>query len=410
MTMLKDSVISMMGVVAGQISLFFCVSLIGRFQGPAVLGHFNYLLACGTFVGTLLAFRYELACVSDSPRYSFNAFIHVTLLSVVVVIVAVCVTLAMSHVEVLAVEACAFAYFTQQAAGAYLSSLRRYDIIAASRLAINGVFLLSLLAEECFGTLDRTDAFGMYCVINVMVASALLVGILLHGRHRDYRAQVAFSFFSENSRFAAFILPSTLCGSVMTYSLAITIPHWFGAESAGYFAAAYRLGFFPVSLTAQSVGSVFRRDLIGALARENAATLLHQVFMTYARYLAVIALVYAAGGALLFAPLVRIFLGARWHGASAFFYEMIPLFAVQLMYMPLSQVFLATRGQRIDFLFQLGCGVVLSATLFTVHLMRLSVLPSIRAFSVAGVTMMLVGLMLTVQVVKRAAAPSPVSA
>jgi hypothetical protein len=69
--------------------------------------------------------------------------------------------------------------------------------------------------------------------------------------------RVNLAFFGANVRFAMFILPSTICGSVLTYSLAIIIPRWFDAESAGYFAAAYRIGFFPVSLIAQSLGGVF---------------------------------------------------------------------------------------------------------------------------------------------------------
>lgn len=406
MIRLKDSAISMAGVVAGQISLFLCISLIGRSLGPGMLGHFNYLLACGTFAGTLFAFRYELACVSDSPRCSFNALINVTGLGAAMMIVATCISIAFSHIELLAIESYAFAYFMQQASGSYLNSLRRYDLIAASRLSINGTFLLCLMAEKWVGTLYGVDAFGMYCSINVLVSGALLTGILLHGRHRGYSARIDLAFFSENARFAIFIFPSTICASVLTYSLAIVFPRWFDAESAGYFAAAYRLGFFPVSLIAQSLGGVFRRDAIGAMARDDAETLLPQVFMTYARLLAAIALAYTAGGVLLFAPVVRIFFGTRWHGASDFFYDLIPLFALQLIYVPLSQVFLAVREQRLDLLFQVSCGVVLSAVLYASHAMHLSAQSSVQTFSIVGSVMMLMGVALTFKVMNRNA-PCP---
>ncbi|MGS0625957.1 translocase, partial [Ralstonia sp. VS2407] len=49
MIRVRDSLISLCGVVAGQVALFGCISLIGRFQGPEALGHFNYLLALATF-------------------------------------------------------------------------------------------------------------------------------------------------------------------------------------------------------------------------------------------------------------------------------------------------------------------------------------------------------------------------
>ncbi|MET5012877.1 translocase, partial [Burkholderia pseudomallei] len=75
------SLISLCGVVAVNVALFGCISLIGRFKGPEALGHFNYLLALATFSGTLLACRYELACVSDNPADSFNAFGNVMVIA-----------------------------------------------------------------------------------------------------------------------------------------------------------------------------------------------------------------------------------------------------------------------------------------------------------------------------------------
>lgn len=85
----RDSVVSLAGVVIGQIALFASIFVIGRRFGPESLGHFNYLLALATFGGTLLAFRYELACVDDDPRESFNAFVNVTALGLAVVAVSV---------------------------------------------------------------------------------------------------------------------------------------------------------------------------------------------------------------------------------------------------------------------------------------------------------------------------------
>lgn len=80
----RDSIVSLAGVVMGQIALFVSIFVIGRRFGPESLGHFNYLLALASFVGTLLALRYELACVDDSPRESFNALVNVTALGLMV--------------------------------------------------------------------------------------------------------------------------------------------------------------------------------------------------------------------------------------------------------------------------------------------------------------------------------------
>ncbi|MDE1180422.1 oligosaccharide flippase family protein [Paraburkholderia sp.] len=398
MIRVKDSVVSMAGVVTGQIALFLCISLIGRLRGPEALGQFNYLLALGTFAGTLLAFRFELACVTDSPRQSFSALANVMALSSAVMIVAVVATSASGHADLYAVEAYAFACFIQQATGSYLNSLRRYGWIAASRVVVNGSFLVSLVVANLNHAIGLVDVFETYTIVNCAVSAVMLVAVVVHGRRHDYPFNLSRHFFFENARFAKYILPSTLCGSVLTYSLAIIIPRWFDAESAGYFAAAYRLGFFPVSLIGQSLGGVFRRDAIGAIARDDADTALPKVFVAYAKSLAILGLFYAVCGGLLFAPLVQIFFGGRWHGASTFFYDLIPLFAFQMIYVPLSQIFLATREQRIDFAFQLTCGVVLIGVLSAAKAMNLSVQSSVQMFSLAGAALMILGVTLTYRV------------
>lgn len=395
MIKMKDSVVSLVGVVTGQAALFICISLIGRLRGPEALGHFNYLLALGMFAGTLLACRYELACVSDSPRQSFNAFVNVVLLSVAVSAVLATITLVAHRPEFYIVEVFALAWFIQLAAGSYLNSLRWYGRIAACRLALNLSFLVGLLVASVMPSVGMTDVFDIYTGVNVIVATLMLVWILVMGKRRGYSFQVSRGFFIQNSRFAKYILPSTLCASVLTYALAIVIPHWFNAESAGYFAAAYRLGFFPVSLIGQSLGGVFRRDSIAAIARDDSHETLPKVFLAYARSLAVMALLYAVFGALLFGPLVRLFFGQRWDGAVSFYYLLIPLFTLQMIYVPLSQIFLATRQQRTDFVFQLTCGATLLCVLFTARLTGLSVHQSVQAFSLVGAGLMIAGIALT---------------
>ena len=63
----RDSVVSLCGVIAGQLAMFLCVYLLGHWRGPGTLGRFNYWLAIGSFISSILAFRYELACIDDQP-------------------------------------------------------------------------------------------------------------------------------------------------------------------------------------------------------------------------------------------------------------------------------------------------------------------------------------------------------
>ncbi|AOK06511.1 oligosaccharide flippase family protein [Burkholderia sp. AU19243] len=394
----RDSIVSLAGVVAGQIALFVCIFVIGRRFGPESLGHFNYLLALATFIGTLLALRYELACVDDVPGESFNAFVNVTMLSVAVVAGVTALLAIAGRGDLYPVSAYALATFVQLAAGSYLNSLRRYGWIALSRVVVNGAFLAGLMLSLACDACAHVDVFALYTWVSVAVSIVMAVAILLSGYRSGYSFRLSREFFVRNRRFALYILPSTLCASVLTYALSIAIPHWFDAQSAGYFAAAYRLGFFPVSLIAQSVGGVFRRDAIGAMARADAGTTVPRVYRIYARALTALAAIYLAGGLVLFAPLVNLFFGESWRGSVGFYHSLMPLFALQLIYVPLSQIFLAARAQRIDFLFQLTCGVCLAGALCIARLMDLSAATSVQVFSLTGTVLMAAGIALTYRV------------
>ncbi|KVN05950.1 lipopolysaccharide biosynthesis protein [Burkholderia diffusa] len=394
----RDSIVSLAGVVIGQIALFVCIFVIGRRFGPEALGHFNYLLALATFVGTLLAFRYELACVDDAPDESFNAFVNVTALSLVVIAAFGLLIVVSGRGDLYLVAIYALASFVQLAAGSYLNSLRRYGWIAASRVVVNGSFLVGLVLSLACPACGYVDVFALYAWVTAVVSVVMAAAILFSGHRAGYSFRLSRRFFVRNRRFALYILPSTLCASVLTYALSIAIPHWFDAQSAGYFAAAYRLGFFPVSLIAQSVGGVFRRDAIGAMARPDAGMTVPRVYSTYARALTALAVVYMAGGLLLFAPLVNLFFGESWRGSVGFYHSLMPLFALQLIYVPLSQIFLATRAQRIDFLFQLTCGVCLAGALGIARLMNLSAPTSVQIFSLTGAVLMAAGIALTYRV------------
>ena len=387
--------VSLCGVIVGQLAMFLCVYLLGHWHGPGALGRFNYWLAIGSFASSILAFRYELACVDDKPADSFNAFVNAGFLAIIVILVSVALTLVLGHSELWVVELFALASFVQMAASLYYNSLRWYGMIALSRIAINALFGGYLLLDHYRAQSHGSDPFVWYTCITSGVAVAMAFGILRAGRKAGFSFRLSKRFFVDNRRFAIYILPSTLCGSVSTYALAIVIPRWYGVESAGYFAAAFRLGFFPVSLIGQSLGGVFRRDAISAISENDQGVGLRQVYVTYARTLALLGALYALGGGLLFAPLVRLSFGPNWQETIDLFYRLMPLFTMQLIFLPLAQVFLAAKAQRTDFLFQFTSCIALLGTLYLARLAGFPVQQSVQAFSVSGAVLTVLGIVLT---------------
>lgn len=399
----RDSLVSLAGVAGNQVLFFLCVLLMGRYLGPEVLGRFSFHLGLGMFLGTVLALRYELACVTDDRTTSWQAFYHVLLIGLTVTLVLLGVAGVTGQVSLLFVLLFALAFLVQQAFTHYLNTLRQYGTMALFRLVTNSALLLLLLALMAEGKGNAADVFAPYAVISAVVA--VLVLLVMFARNGVPVRQVR-SFLREHADFPIFILPSTLFSSVLVYGLFIVVPLWFDAVTAGLFALAYRLGAFPVSLLAQSVGAVIRRDAVAAMAPDAAPQGVALLCRHYGIGLFGLATLYALVGGLLFQPVVTVLLGESWQAATRYFLYLLPLFFMQILYVPLSQILLATRQQRGDFLFNFFNGLTLVAVLAVAHVLGMSAAHTVLLFSLTGSMTLLVGLV-QLFIVARGARPNP---
>ncbi|MGO4326324.1 lipopolysaccharide biosynthesis protein [Cupriavidus sp. 2TAF22] len=383
---IKDSAVALGSTVTAQLLFFACVAVIARSYGPEALGVFNGDVALGMFLGTILAFRYELACVSDSRAISLTSLRHaLTLASASTIALGILLYFLFSKYTVVVF---AMSFFAQQAVAHYLNSLRHYVAIAFLRVLVNALLLASLItAPKIFGSVE-INPFYEFAFVTLTLSTASVFLILFF--NRKCRNTISFyRFIHENLRFASYTLPATLLASVSLYALSILVPRWFDAIAAGYFAAAYRFGAFPVSLIAQSIGGVLRRDAVSAVAK--GAPLL-TVLRPYAAMLSILAAAYVIAGITLYTTLVSLFLGEKWQHSAIYFHALMPFFALQLIYIPLSQVFLATKSQRIDLLIQLVSAISLASALIISKISKFTLLGTSLAFSIGGSLVLLFGL------------------
>lgn len=387
----RDSAISIAGAVGAQAAHFLCIVQIARAHGPNVLGAFNFQFTVGTLAGTLLALRYDLACLNDNPRTSFEALANVLALAACTAGIGMAAARVAGYPSSALLAAFALSVSMHLAVGGFLCSLRHYGWIAASKIAVNVLFAGALLATPA----ASIDPFAAYALASSAVALAMLAAIARFGMTHGYPIRVTLGFFKEHGRFPFYILPSTLCAAVLNHALSIVVPLWFDATDAGQFAAAWRLGFFPVSLLGLAIGTVLRRDALTAAARADGGVALAALYAAYARALFALAFLYAIGSPWAFRPLVALFLGEGWLPAADFQLRLAPLFALQIIYVPLSQVFLAVRAQRVNFLFQLSCGAALIGTLLLSHRLGLPISASVNLFALTGAAMLVAGIALT---------------
>lgn len=391
MVRVKDSIVSLAGVLSAQIVLFGAVSFLGKHYGPSVLGQFNSYMAFGMLVGTVLGLRYELACVDPDPRKCLVALSNSVALAAVGAAALLCILWGVGRFEYVSVVAYAAAFFLSQAVSLTLNGLRKYYLIAASRVLVNSVFFLFVLVSSpSYLTSETTLLFLSAVTFAVCGAMALKV-------FKDEKvvfAAPSLRFFFDNQRFPKFTLPGTLLGSVVNYSLPIVIPVWYGGEAAGYFAIAYRFGYFPISLIAQSLGGVIRRDAMSALSDESDGHSLENVLLQYLKVLLVMLLGYVLFFVLFFRSAIVWYFGEQWATSADIFIAMIPLFAVQFIYIPMSQVFLATGHQKADFIVQVASFCILLGSLLISRLMGFELVQMIHFFSASGAAVLLLGLFL----------------
>lgn len=384
---IKDTAISLFGIVSSQIILFACFTLIGRYWGAEELGSLNFNLSLGMFLGTVMAFRYELSCVQDNHEESYSAFAHTILISLVSLLFIFLIIRLWDITGGTIIATFAATFIVQQASSLYLNTLRKYVIIALIKNVSSLGFILSL---SIFASLNKTpNVFEIYTQINLFISVLILFVIV----KKSPSVKINTAFLMENIKFPKYTLPATILSSALVYSLPIVIPVIYGNLTAGFFAVTQRFGFFPVSLTAQSISGIFRRELISSLNKEYGIAV--NVYKSHARLLAGAALLYIILGNFLFGPLIEILLGSGWDKSVTFFQILSPLYALQIIYIPLSQIFIATHSQKTDLIVQSIIFCCASIALATSYLFSIEVAKMLMLFSASGAIALMIGIWLT---------------
>ncbi|MCB4358673.1 lipopolysaccharide biosynthesis protein [Quatrionicoccus australiensis] len=391
---IRHTLVSLFGVIGTQILFFWSLYLIGIHFGAADLGEFNSQLAFGCFIGNLSALRYELACVSEDRNSTINALFHSVLLSLLILsAVLFCAVIINASTNTL-VFVFAFIFFLGQVLTQYFIALREYSAVSFMRLTGGILFVCCIFGKTIFTAIDSVSVFDLYflsIVVSVFVffpvRSLFEVGLI----------KFDLCFYKSNYRFPFYIFPATIFSSILLYALPILFPSLFGAEEAGYFAIAFRIGAFPVSLIAQSVGSVLRRDAVGACTNGSAKKL-KEVYIFYAKIIFSFSLLYLVFGYFFGREIILFVFGSSWGKSVEYFMYMLPMFSLQLAYTSLSQIFLATNNQKLDFLlqFMIGSGLVLSV--FISVILKLSPLCMVEIFSISGGGLIIVGVFFTAKV------------
>lgn len=391
-----DALKGFSGTILNQAALFACIAYVGYQYGSSTLGVFNYLLSLAMFLGTISGLRYDLACVVASPQDSIYGSVHV---AIVGAFVCFLVFLLSSIYNTLpySVSVFAYAFLLHTLIGTYYNSAQSYHNILLPRMLSAAAFLFILLISTT-SSRSGNDVFQMYAYSSIIVGIAMSVYILYHNRARF---QFNSSFYVRNRRFPLYTLPATLCNSVFNYALPIVFPIWFGAEASGHFAIAYRFGFFPISLCAQSIGGIIRRQSIAAIHSDAGHLSFRRLVYGYFVALVLLSIGYVSAIFLLWTLGRRVIGTGEWVGALDLVVCMMPMFVGQLVFMPMSQTFLVTKAQSTDLLIQLINAIALMLSLAACFYLKLNAFETVLIFSIVGMTIMLLGSIAILRTVRR---------
>lgn len=392
----RHALISVIGVVASQGANFLSVILIGRLCGPDVLGDFSHLTAIGFFVGSVIGLRMETACMASDRRSAVNAAASSGAVAFAIAVVLAVAASVGGQWQLMPAIALAGGVFCQQALSFAMATDRAYTQIALAKAIPNTAFVAFAVlwmltpAGEC----GATRVAGVYGAI-FLVSTLLPLAFYLY-RAMPLQDGALTTLSPRQVRYARYLMPSTLLNSVAIYSTAILMPIIFNSTDAGIFALAYRIGYFTASLLSQSLGNVFRRDLMDDSARKPG--LWRNPAVSFSLLLAVVSTVLVLTSYVGLRVIIDFQLGKDWDLSKTVYLLLVPYFVLMAIFGSVAQVFIVFDRQRVDVLLQAASAAVIFAVFGSVWVLHIEFIQAVTLLSVAGSALACVGIWLAIRV------------
>lgn len=368
---------------------FVSILLIGKYCGPTELGYFSQLIAGGLFIGTILGLRLENACLAADKALAVRAMTNSSAVASMFSIALVAATAVAGHSEYIPVIGLAFGVFLQQALCLALTSERKYSTIAAIRFSPNAIFAIAFvcLMVRSKGECTGTSIFYLYSWIFLALNFTLAAVYIYAGRKMIPAAFMKFS--ALQIRYAKYGVPIVTLNSFVIYASAIFLPIVFNHRDAGIFALAYRVGYFPASLLSQSLGGVFRRDLVDYFdgKKRDAANPSKQFFtiLTLVSF-ALVAACYVG-----LSLVIHFKMGKEWEPSMTVYAIFVPYFISMAIYSSMGAVFIVVNRQNVELVNQAVIAALIMLSLATTYFFGVSFVHTLLLISVGGTIVAVVG-------------------
>lgn len=373
------------GTAVGQIVAIVAAPLIARLYSPMQFGVFATCSAVIATLGTVAAFRFELAIPLPEAERDAQGLAILGFASTCIVGVGSTVALFIGRARF-------GALFDPGVHGGWLLWL-----IPPSVFAMGFYLVLNQLAlrHARFREIGKRNAWQQVMTVGVQVvlgvtgvrAGGLLIGLgmgqvtsvvallprsgVLSSDARDARhLWLLRSLAWRYRRFPLMLGPSGLLNVLGLQLPVVLLAHWFGATAAGWLGLTQRVLAFPVALIGTAIGQVYLSQLASALRSDHTVgvTLFRRTSLRLGIYALVLAIVLVALGPSLFGTIF----GSSWYTSGTYARAMALALATQLIAAPLSQTLVVLERQRDQLIWDVFRLSAVYLTLFAAHRMGAS--------------------------------------
>lgn len=230
----------------------------------------------------------------------------------------------------------------------WANRISAYKSMSISKIANN---LSSGISSLLFGFL-QWEAIGLMAskVIGIFASTITNLRTFSLKNLEDLQLTDLKNVAKEYISFPLFIMPGHLLNAIALNGPPIVFALFYTETEVGYFALTQRVIMLPVSIIARSVGDVFRQkatDLFNTTGNFRSLYLktLGGLFATSLIPFLVL---------LLFSPILFTFIfGAEWENSGLYAQILAILFLLQFISSPLTNVFIITGKQKLEFFWQI---------------------------------------------------------
>lgn len=363
----KKVIISLTGVLLSQLFTFIGFAVIAKSLSPEEMGVLNMHLSISMFLGTILGCRYELSGIQNSTRVATQNIYHALLLGFIIFFILLLIIFFINPNNLLIILF-AFSFFIIQTFYLYYNTKENYTLISLIKISLGfGFFSIS------FFSYNFLRIFTSYTFLYFIISIFLFIRFFVQNK----KIKINKAFYFKYNKYPLFILPSTLLNSLQNYLLPISLPAIYSNHAGGLFAIAHKIGIFPISLIAQTLSALFRKEIISQPSNKR-----FDIYKLYGKYLLLVSIIYLFFSNLIFDNLINSFLSSEWSESNDYFRILSPFYALQIIYIPLSQIFIIYNHQKIDLFIQILIGISISFSLLCGFLLKIDIKNVLFLFSV----------------------------